>query len=439
MDSPTSLGGTPYTMTKQQQQLRRRRSIKGRGDYSEEVKSIPKPLVRLEAKIDHLERSLVHTTPKITNAASTIGRTLGNFVNQGDLGALAGESLAKFFGHGDYKVKSNSLINGPISGPNPPKFGSHGKRGTRVMEREYIGDIVSGALVNGQSTFTNQSFRINPTDRSSFPWLSTIANQYDQWEPHGIVYEFVSTSSSYNGTSQALGTVVMATDYDVFDAVYPSKQIMENADYSCSTRPAESLVHGVECDPRERPTPILYCTTNAAANLQDLGNFQVATVGCSAAGTSLGELWVSYDITFYKKQLVTPATSLAAWCASGTCSPGGPLLFNPTVWYSRSITTTVVVGTGTYVNLPASQGSGRYLVTFYMSDKRTSDVMALTMTNCTSVSFTAAGSDGQPFIVQYIVNISSPGARLLVGMKTGSTNSDYKFNVTEVADTYTLP
>lgn len=439
MDSPTPLGGTPYTMTKSINNSRRRRSLKGRGDYSEEVKTIPKPLVRLEAKIDHLERSLVHATPKVSRAASTLGRTLGNFVNQGDLGALAGESLAKFFGHGDYKVKTNSLITGPLSGPNPPKFGQHGKRGTRIMEREYIGDIVSGALVSGQTTFTNVSYRINPTDRSSFPWLSTIANQYDQWEPHGIVYEFVSTSSSYNGTSQALGTVVMATDYDVFDATYPSKQIMENADYSCSTRPAESLVHGVECDPRERPTPILYCSTTAAANLQDLGNFQVATVGCSAANVTLGELWVSYDITFYKKQLVTPAASLSAWCATGTCAPGGPFLLSPTVSYSKNITTTVVVGSGTYVNLPASQGTGRYIVTFYMSDKRTADAMApAAFVNCADIQSSFAGSDGQPCLRQFLLEISAPGAKFLMGMKSGSTSSDWRFNITEVSDSYKI-
>lgn len=438
MDSPTPLGGTPYTMKQPANNLRRRRSLKGRGDYSEEVKSIPKPLVRLEAKIDHLERSLVQTTPKISSAAKTIGRTLGNFVNQGDLGALAGESLAKFFGHGDYKVKTNSLINGPLSGPNPPKFGSHGKRGTRVIEREYIGDIISGAIVNGQSTFNNKSFRINPTDRSSFPWLSTIANQYDQWEPHGIVFEYVSTSSSYNGTSQALGTVVMATDYDVFDALYPSKQIMENADYSCSTRPAESLVHGVECDPHERPTPILYCSTTAAANLQDLGNFQVATVGCSAANVTLGELWVSYDITFYKKQLVSPAISLAAWCASGNCPTGGPLLFNPVISYSNSISTTVIVGTGTDINLPTSQGSGRYLVSFFLDDKRTSDILSATLFNATYIQQSSAGPDGGVHLWQAVIAISAPAARVRFGMKTGSAGANYKFSLTEVADTFAL-
>jgi hypothetical protein len=37
--------------------------------------------------------------------------------------------------------------------------------------------------------------------------------------------------------------------------------------------------------------------------MYDLGNFQLATQGVSAAGVTLGELWVSYDITFYKKQL----------------------------------------------------------------------------------------------------------------------------------------
>lgn len=437
MDSPTPLGGTPYTMKLKQQQ-RRRRSLRGRGDYSEDVKSIPKPLNRLEAKIDHLERSLVHTTPKIAHAASTLGRTLGNFVNQGDLGALAGESLAKFFGHGDYKVKMNSLVNGPLSGPNPPKFGKAGRRGTRIMEREFIGDIFSGDLVSGSSVFTNIPYRINPTDRNTFPWLSTIANQYDQWEPNGIVFEFVSTSSSYNGSSQALGTVIMATDYDVFDALYPSKQVMENADYSCSSRPSESLIHGIECDPHERPTPILYCSTAASANLQDLGTFQIATTGCSTAGARLGELWISYDITFYKKQLVSPATSLAALAARGTTNPTYSFLQNPTITIGRSISILPIVGVGSDVILPASQGSGRYLLTYYMSEKLTSDAPDPTYTNCVSLADSWAGANGAPFLYQKLISITAPGAKMRFGLKSGSTSCTYKINLLEVPDDFSL-
>jgi hypothetical protein len=176
------------------------------------------------------------------------------------------------------------------------------------VEREYLGDIHSGALVGGSSEFNLASYSINPGLPGTFPWLSTIAQQFDQWQPNGIVFEFRSTSSDYNGTSQALGVVVLATDYDSMDNDYASKIEMENSDYAMSVKAADGAVHGVECDMTERPTRILYTRTtdipaNTDARMYDLGKFQIATKGMSAADVNVGELWVSYDITFYKKQL----------------------------------------------------------------------------------------------------------------------------------------
>lgn len=397
------------------------RRLKGKGDYSEEIMKIPVQSNRLEAKIDHLERSLNKTTPTIKGAAATIGRTLGNFVNQGDLGALAGSQLAKFFGHGDYQVKSNSLVSAlhpGVAGPQPPKFSS-GKRGTRIIEREFIADITSGVLSSGSSVFTNTNYPINVTDVDTFPWLSTIAQQYDQWEPHGIVFEYVSTSSSYNGTNQALGTVIMATDYDVTDPLYASKQVMENADYSCSTRPAENLVHGIECDPEERPTKVFYTGSNQVS-FSKLGNFQLATVGCSAANVKLGELWISYDITFYKKQLVNPISFRPYMNLRSTSASGVGYFAVPTSNDSLGITLTQNVGVGSVINLPTSQGEGSYLfVTFVTS---TTSNTTFTGTNCTLSTIVTTGTTNF-FTTYFTATITGPGAFVTTGVTTATKTS----------------
>lgn len=394
------------------------RRLKGKGDYSEEIMKIPSQSNRLEAKIDHLERSLNKTTPTIKGAAATIGRTLGNFVNQGDLGALAGSQLAKFFGHGDYQVKSNSLVSAlhpGVAGPQPPKF-STGKRGTRIIEREFIADISSGTLSAGSSVFTNVNYPINVTDTDTFPWLSTIAQQYDQWEPHGIVFEYVSTSSSYNGTSQALGTVIMATDYDVTDPLYSSKQVMENADYSCSTRPAENLIHGIECDPEERPTKIFYTGSNQVS-FSKLGNFQLATVGCSAANVKLGELWVSYDITFYKKQLVNPITFRPYLNLRSTSASGVGYFAIPTFTDALGISLTQNVGVGSVINLPTSQGEGFYQFVVY--NQGTTNDTTYTGTNCVLSTRYTTGTAGF-FTTFFTVTITSPGAFVTSGITTST-------------------
>jgi len=381
---------------------------------------------RLEAKIDHLEKSLVHTTPKVSRAASTVGRTLGNFLGQGDLGALAGESLAKLFGHGDYKVKGNTLM-GQLTGPTLPTFASD-RRGTRIIEREYLGDIVSGTLVNNSSVFTNSSYPLNPTNSKTFPWLSQIATLFDQWEPNGIVLEYVATSSEYNGTSQALWTVIMATDYDGFDPLYPTKIIMENSDYACSTKPSTNLVHGVECDRRERPTPILYTSTIYAGlpvTSSTLGNFQLATSGCSTANVTLGELWISYDITFYKKQIFSnpPIASLPFLSATGTHASGVGFWASAVVSASLQITITQNVGVGSVLNFN-NQSSGQiFEITYFQTAQGAAEVYFLTLTGCTQLSARFSTSSTGAFMVyKYVVSTTSSLAFVTTALTTTSTS-----------------
>jgi len=356
---------------------------------------------------------------------------------QGDLGALAGEGLARLFGHGDYRtaIKGNSLMAG-VSGSSVPKFQGDGKRGVRLTEREILGNIVSGSLVTGSSVFTNQSFNLNPTDPSTFPWLSKIANLFDQWDPHGIVFEFHTTSSTFNGTSQALGAVIMATDYDVNDPKYVSKQQMENADYACSTVPSSNLLHGVECDPHERPLEVLYTTPRAGQlNFSSLGNFQIATQGCSTAGTTLGELWISYDITFYKKQLVSSALDVPAISGVSSATIGGPLWIPSTLYLQRNMTYAQIVGTGTTFSFPPSQGSGRFLYTLKVLSYQTGDSTSGTpaaLVNCAIVDSAFSNQTvGFNEIMMWLIDITGPNASFRIGLKN-TVASLVNLNIVEV-------
>jgi hypothetical protein len=255
------------------------------------------------------------TSAVARQVVSGAGTAIGARFGQPDLGrTLANKAYTRLVGSGDYDMRANSLITQTSSGPVMPTFAPDGRRGIRIREREYIGDIISGPSIVGASTaFNNTSFVVNPSNSTTFPWLSQFANNFDQWEPHGIVFEYVSTSSNYNGTSQALGVVVTAADYDFADPLYASKSEMENSGYAISTAASASMLHGIECAVTERPSRVLYTGTGSGSdtsnNLHNLARFQIATQGMSVANVTLGELWVTYDITFYKKQLV-PVASL---------------------------------------------------------------------------------------------------------------------------------
>lgn len=371
----------------------------------------------------------------------SIGRGIGSLFGAGDLGAKAGSTMAKIFGMGDYTVKANSLM---TAGTNMmanqvPVFHKDGRRGIRITEREYLGDVFSGPLVNASSRFNLVNYKLNPTDAFTFPWLSKIARNFDQWEAMGIVFEFVSTSSEYNGTSQALGTVIMATEYDPSDAPFSTKVEMENTDYANSTKPSQTALHGIECDPSERPMEVMYCGEAPAGQdkFYDLGRFGIATQGCSTANANLGELWVSYDICFFKKQLpqavglenidygLTAPTALSIsqpyFGINPTIIPGS----SPSISYNTS-----VVADARLI-FPPAQSNGRYVITLmFTTTTATTGLLSVIYPvarrfNCTMTPLRSAAAPviGSTQCYRALIEILGPGATLGVAVTPDTINN----------------
>lgn len=410
--------------------------LRGRGDYDVVEQAVPaigeiaKETNRLASRVSRLENSSgsMSSTAKssVGQAAGALGKIAGSALGNGSLGQLAGERLASYFGYGDYEVKHNSLMG--VSTTAGLKFEKDGRRGTRIVEREYVGDIFSGGtLVNGATTFDLRSFSINPGMSDTFPWLSNIAAQFEQYVPNGIIFEFKSTSSVYNGTNQALGALIVATDYDASDAPYINKLQMESADYAMSCKASDSLLHGVECDPSERGDDALYVRSGAVASndnvkFYDLGNFQIATQGMSAAGVNLGELWVSYDFTFYKKQLVSGQLgyNLPFFSCYGT---SGISLANPLGVPSYKAGNLPITIAGDKFTFPRYIQSGIYECVFISTAASWSGAFPIlaSFSNCTNVNNSLVGNpssvdwtviataSGQALAV-YLIRVTGPGA-----------------------------
>lgn len=223
------------------------------------------------------------------------------------LGGKAKGLYGAIFGSGDYTIRTNSLIAGG-GATDDLTIVPKGPGGIRVMYREYLGDVFTHPTVAGAFNIT--SYPINPGLMQTFPWLCTIAQGYEQYIPNGIVFEFKSTSSEYVAT-QALGSVIMATEYDPSDAPFANKGDMLNAAYTNEAKPSQRILHGVECDPRQNPNRIFYVRSGYVASLlsnsdlkdYDIGLFQIATQGGATANLNLGSLYVHYDITFLKEQI----------------------------------------------------------------------------------------------------------------------------------------
>lgn len=235
---------------------------------------------------------------------SALGGAIGTAVAPGvgtaigiPLGGALGYAADKVFGWGDYKIEQNTFVHKG----QPPVF--YGPQYVRIRHREYIGDISSSI------NFTNTVYPINPSNATTFPWLSAVAEQFEQYRFSGLLFEFISTSAdALNSTNTALGAVILATDYDAEDAPYVNQQQMLSATYANSGRPSANILHAVECAPDSLVTQWLYTrsstvlNSSADARLYELGNFQVATHGSQAVAT-IGQLWVTYDVVFQKKQM----------------------------------------------------------------------------------------------------------------------------------------
>jgi len=302
-------------------------------------------------------------------------------------GGLLGRGLGVLFkhvtGYGGYKVSSNTLLND--LGETQMTFG---ETGARIKRREFIG------LISGSVAFTNNIYSINPGLSLTFPWLSQIANAFQQWRPHGMIFEYVATASQLvNSTNTAQGNVVLATDYDADDATFINLPQAMSATYANSGPPTVNITHAIECAYSRTPVNWLYTRagalpTNADLVTRDLGTFQLITQGMAAAN-NIGQLWVAYDIEFTKPisdaqvgaNLLTDHWILTA-AGSGATSFGT----------SRSLATGSNLGStcsATVFHFPPELETGAFLFLWTSNGASTNPCLppTFTGTNCTAQTF----------------------------------------------------
>jgi hypothetical protein len=198
----------------------------------------------------------------------------------------------------------------------------------------------------------------------TFPFLSQLAQNFTLYEFQGLLFEYVPTSGEYGASaSNALGKVIMATQYDPDAPSFNSTIAMSNYDYAISVKPSECAVHGVENHPNQRPLGMQYVRSGTSTKdlaFTDIGNFQIATEGIAFAGAGtaiLGELWVTYKVKLSRANLYGALLSknvgmdLFYISANSTSTTG-----NTATWLTANHPT--LLTNGTYV--PQGTGAGAY-------------------------------------------------------------------------------
>lgn len=259
---------------------------------------------------------------KYPGAGQRIGGAIGSMFGPvgslvgGAVGNLAHNALNALTGYGDYTVKANALIetNGP------PQIINRSNKEFVVRHREYITDVFSASgTANTPSTFGLLSYSINPGDSTTFPWLSSIADKFEQYRIEGMVFEYKSLYSDAVVTQNgSIGSIVLATEYNAGAPSFTSKQAMENYQFAQSCKPSMSVVHPVECARSQNVLSELYIRPGQVpagedVKTYDFGDFQIASqgipLGAAGAAVNLGELWVSYQIALIKPRIPTASST----------------------------------------------------------------------------------------------------------------------------------
>lgn len=264
-----------------------RLKLAGSGDY--------------KATLAKIQGMLQKYVPK--GSWSALGTAVGGRFGAPEVGAALGDVVAKITGFGDYSVRSNSFGRRFAVGQPMAQFASSFKDGggMHVAHREFLGDV------NGSIGFKIQTMiPINPALPNFAPWLSAIAANFESYRLKGCIFEYRPTSGMIGGSTAALGSIIMATDYNIKNPPFDSKQTMESYEFATQTVPFQGAYHGIECarDTSAIQTPFLRTYANAAQDTQfcDIGNFYIATQGMQNVGV-VGELWVIYDVDLLKPRI----------------------------------------------------------------------------------------------------------------------------------------
>lgn len=343
-----------------------------------------KKIISLEKRLSAMTTSKKPKQKPFSAAGAIVGKSVGSMFGNANVGSKIGKwlgtGIGSIFGSGDYTLMGpQPSYNVMTNSTQIPQF-SQTRQSTQVCHREYLGDI------QGTAGFNNAMYSLNPGIATTFPWLATVAQNYQEYKFHGLIFEFRPLITDFV-TSGAPGVVVMATNYNADSPIYTTKQEMENSEFAVSVKPTNALIHGVECKINETILPHRYVRSGAVPLGQDLrlydyGNFQFATQANPVQ--DLGELWVSYCVEFLKPQLPVDvggnvnSNHTFRTLVSGVVSPLGSL--PQTNLGSLALTTTPISVSW------ASQPQQQYLVNFLWT--------------FSSAAFTAPGFSGTGFSFQ---------------------------------------
>lgn len=168
----------------------------------------------------------------------------------------------------------------------------------RVRRREYITDVF------GSVGFAATVYNINPGLSTTFPWLSSLARNFEKYKFHILRFGYeteVATSTA--------GSIMQAFEYDVHDPPPINKQLIMGLNGAVRS-PAWSPMYSEALREQLVKTDRLIRTADIPPNT-DLTLYDVAFYCISTSGlpntNACGELYVEYDVELMVPNVPSPS------------------------------------------------------------------------------------------------------------------------------------
>jgi len=185
------------------------------------------------------------------------------------------------------------LAIGRRMGVNQPMINNTGRMCV-IRHREFVGEIL------GNSTFKVQhALVLNPGMMLSFPWLSKMASNWEQYSFKNLIYNYIPRCSTLTS-----GSIMLVPDYDSLDQSPASKSSALSYSDSIEDSSWKSLSCRLRKESLQPIGPKKYIRSgNVAGDLKtyDGGKMLVCVQG-QADTSVIGDLWVSYDIHLFVPQ-----------------------------------------------------------------------------------------------------------------------------------------
>lgn len=320
--SPASLsayGASWKAATPEQRALRQQMMMSGRGLYKGRggfFGGLAGLLTGKGWKAGSEMGDKIWDTVKPVTSYLPFGGALNKAMAYSDMANPIGQGLANAAGRGLYRGRgvyaANNLVsdNGATASSVVPQFNSTDLHTIEYSNREYVRDIFAPGT---SSVFELQTWELNPGLPTSFPWLSQLAVNFEEYELLQLAYTFKSTVADFAASSGQVGQVLMCTQYNPDSGDFATKDEMMLYEGGMSCKTSESMIHGIECDPSKLAGAAQkYVRVGSIPKTEDLKNYDLGKTSLAVvnapstyANQQIGELWVSYTIRLRKPKIAS--------------------------------------------------------------------------------------------------------------------------------------